>query len=300
MTRSTVLIITPEQTRSVEVSTAWLRWLKPTLTGLTLSTLGLTAGLAALAFHWHTERTQHTQQVSALQQQLSDLGNTTSQELNAKLEEVNTRLAALRQSEKTVADVVQYLQSRGVDVKPVSVEPRNGQPNPAAGGVPPKSAKPAAHLSGRFASDTKTLLQTLQATPLGAPHPGPLSSDFGQRANPFTGRGSETHAGLDFKGDTGETVTVTAQGRVISAKRQGGYGNLVQVQHANGYATAYAHLSRILVKPGQRLKAGDAVGTLGSTGRSTGPHLHYEVTRHGERLDPATFLNLTPAEAPKH
>ena len=91
-----------------------------------------------------------------------------------------------------------------------------------------------------------------------------------------------------------------ARGKVVFAGRQGGYGNLVQVAHAHGYVTAYAHLSRIDVKPGQLLEAGDVVGALGSTGRSTGPHLHYEVQRDGERVDPEHFLSLASPADPVH
>ena len=149
----------------------------------------------------------------------------------------------------------------------------------------------------RFARDAGNLLEVLQSVPLGLPHGGAMSSAFGERANPFTGRGSESHGGLDFKGATGEPVQATASGKVVFAGWQGGYGNVVQVAHAHGYTTLYAHLSRIDVERGQPVTAGDTVGLLGSTGRSTGPHLHYEVQRRGERLDPEQFLALNDAAA---
>ena len=291
MPRSTVLIVTPEQTRALEVDSRWLRWLRPALLSLAVSTLVCGVGLVGTGIYAWSERVQRSDQVALLQQHVNDLSNATSEELSAKLAEVNTRLAALRKSEQMVADVAQYLQARGVNVKSVSIEPRSGQPNPAAGGALPggASVRPG---SGSFANHTQNLLQALQSTPLGMPHLGALTSGFGARANPFTGQGSETHPGLDFKGDTGEPIRSTARGRVLVAARQGGYGNMVQIEHAHGYVTAYAHLSRIDVKPGQWLEAGDVVGALGSTGRSTGPHLHYEVLRGGERQDPEGFLRL--------
>ena len=179
-------------------------------------------------------------------------------------------------------------------VTPVSMEPPKGQPNPAAGGPAPASVRLASPLpyTGSFARDAGNLLDALQSTPLGLPHGGAISSRFGNRPNPFTGQGSELHGGLDFKGNTGEPIQATASGRVSFAGTHNGYGQMVEVTHKHGYRTVYAHLSRIDVKNGQTVQAGDVVGLLGSTGRSTGPHLHYEVQLRGERLDPETFLAL--------
>ena len=85
---------------------------------------------------------------------------------------------------------------------------------------------------------------------------------------------------------------MTADGTVITAGWNGGYGRMVEVQHANGFTTRYAHLSKILVSEGQKLSAGDIVGNVGSSGRSTGPHLHYEVRRNGDALNPARFIKV--------
>ena len=287
MPRSTVLIVTPEHTRSLEIDARWLRWLRPALVGLAVSTVVLGAALLTVSTRYWSEHQSSTQQVADLQQQVTDLRNFTSAEINAKL-------AALRKSEQMVDDVAKYLKARGIDVKPVAIEPRKGVPNPAAGGVLPSIGKPVPY-TGSFARDTESLLQALQNTPLGVPHGGPLSSRFGMRPNPFTGHGAEMHGGLDFKGDVGDPVRCTANGKVVAAKYQSGYGNMVEVAHEHGYVTVYAHLSRISVKPGQWVRAGDVLGALGSTGRSTGPHLHYEVQHGTGRLDPETFLNLSSA-----
>jgi murein DD-endopeptidase MepM/ murein hydrolase activator NlpD len=285
MARSTVLIVSPEQTRSLEVDVWWLRWLRPMLIALAVSTAALGVMLAIVTTRYLNEHINNTRQLNQLRQEVADLRNFTSAEINAKL-------AALNKSERMVSDVAQYLKARGVNVKPVSVEPPKGQPNPAAGGVLPRISKPVPYTDS-FAHDTENLLQALQSTPLGVPHPGPLSSRFGMRPNPFTGQGSEMHGGLDFKGDLGDPVRCTANGKVIVAKSESGYGNLVEVEHEHGYVTVYAHLSHINVKPGQRVHAGDVLGALGSTGRSTGPHLHYEVQHGGKRLNPETFLSLS-------
>jgi murein DD-endopeptidase MepM/ murein hydrolase activator NlpD len=114
-------------------------------------------------------------------------------------------------------------------------------------------------------------------------------SGFGVRADPFTG-GPAMHTGLDFHGETGGPVRVTADGTVTTAGWSGGYGRVVDVDHGNGLSTRYAHLSQIDVRVGQTVKLGQIVGRIGSTGRSTGPHLHYETRVKGEPVDPQKFL----------
>ena len=116
------------------------------------------------------------------------------------------------------------------------------------------------------------------------------TSGFGVRIDPFIGRPA-MHTGLDFRGDTGEAIHVTAGGTVVSAGWSGGYGRMVEVDHGHGLSTRYGHLSEIDVKVGEHVKAGQAVGRLGSTGRSTGPHLHYETRIDGEAVDPTRFLH---------
>lgn len=116
-----------------------------------------------------------------------------------------------------------------------------------------------------------------------------ITSGFGYRADPFSGRAA-FHAGVDFKGPIGAPVHAAAQGRVAFAGRKQGYGNVVEIDHGNGLMTRYAHLSRITVAPGQAVSASDTIGAIGNTGRSTGPHLHFEV-RHGDRaINPRPFL----------
>ncbi|NKB51212.1 MAG: peptidoglycan DD-metalloendopeptidase family protein [Rhizobiaceae bacterium] len=131
-----------------------------------------------------------------------------------------------------------------------------------------------------------------QSLPHGSPTPGKrISSRYGTRKDPFTKRAA-VHGGLDYRARRGTPVRATASGRVIKAKRFGGYGKLVEVDHGDGITTRYAHLSKIRVKLGQRIKKGTRVGDVGSTGRSTGPHLHYEVRRGGRTLNPIHFVRL--------
>ncbi|MFY8047654.1 MAG: M23 family metallopeptidase [Erythrobacter sp.] len=120
-----------------------------------------------------------------------------------------------------------------------------------------------------------------------------ITSGFGYRHDPFNGRAA-MHSGIDFKGAIGSPIFAAAEGRVTFAGLKGGYGNAVEVTHANGMLTRYAHLSRIDVRPGELVAAGATLGGLGSTGRSTGPHLHFEVRVNDRAVNPRPFLETAP------
>ena len=136
------------------------------------------------------------------------------------------------------------------------------------------------------------VMHNVAYTPMGYPHYGSITSGFGHRENPFTGENVESHKGLDIKGSTGDIVKSTASGKVIFAGRRGGYGNCIVINHGNGFQTYYGHLSKILVAEGQQIMLGENIGKVGSTGRSTGPHLHYEIHRNGKAISPRSFLTL--------
>jgi murein DD-endopeptidase MepM/ murein hydrolase activator NlpD len=116
-----------------------------------------------------------------------------------------------------------------------------------------------------------------------------FTSNFGIRSDPFVGT-ARMHAGVDIPGPTGTPIYATADGIVSNADRQGGYGNMVEIDHGKGIATRYGHLSRMMVQPGARVVRGQVIGLMGSTGRSTGPHLHYEVRIDGHAVNPVPFL----------
>ena len=141
-------------------------------------------------------------------------------------------------------------------------------------------------------AQVERLNTAVAAMPLRRPVQGEIdmTSSFGVRVDPFLSRPA-MHTGIDFRGDTGEAIHVTAGGKVVSAGWSGGYGRMVEVDHGNGLATRYGHLSEIDVQVGQTVKAGQTVGRMGSTGRSTGPHLHYETRIDGEAVNPAKFLH---------
>jgi murein DD-endopeptidase MepM/ murein hydrolase activator NlpD len=133
--------------------------------------------------------------------------------------------------------------------------------------------------------------QVLTTVPVRKPVAGEvdMSSPFGVRMDPFLHRPA-MHTGLDLRGDMGEPVHATAGGTVTIAGREGGYGNMVEIKHGHGLATRYGHMSEIDVKVGQHVRIGEVVGKIGSTGRSTGPHLHYETRVDGDAVDPQKFL----------
>ncbi len=135
-----------------------------------------------------------------------------------------------------------------------------------------------------------TLRQIISDLPLSMPiRNADTQSSFGRRIDPFTGH-LAFHSGLDISGPAGTKIHSTADGKVIAAGRNGAYGNAIDIDHGYGIVTRYGHLSKILVKEGQSLKKGDVIGIQGSTGRSTGPHLHYEVRYNGKPMNPKKFL----------
>lgn len=147
-------------------------------------------------------------------------------------------------------------------------------------------------ISDFYDSYLNKIAYNISYTPLGLPFSGSITSTFGHRENPFSGSGVETHKGLDISGPMGAPVKAMAKGEVTFAGPRGGFGNCIMLKHGNGFETLYGHLSKILVRPGQQIEIGQQIGNIGSTGRSTGPHLHYEVHRNGEKINPQSFLTL--------
>lgn len=135
-----------------------------------------------------------------------------------------------------------------------------------------------------------SLKQAIRQLPIANPaNDWVVTSSFGGRKDPFLGS-SAFHSGMDFRAPAGAPIKVAGAGVVIKAEWSGGYGRLVEVDHGGGYTTRYAHMSKILVSEGDTLKIGDVVGEVGSSGRSTGPHLHYEVRKNGASVDPQRFI----------
>ena len=131
----------------------------------------------------------------------------------------------------------------------------------------------------------------LEATPnIWPTSGGEITSSFGSRSNPFTGSGYDYHPGIDIGNDYGAPIYAGASGYVEQAGWYGGYGRYVKINHGYGYETAYGHMSSIAVSDGQYVKKGEIIGYVGSSGYSTGPHLHYEVIINGQDSDPMKLI----------
>ncbi|HWJ76262.1 MAG TPA: M23 family metallopeptidase [Kaistia sp.] len=222
----------------------------------------------------------------------------------ARIAKIETDVDAMEKAqEATVAGLTRSVASRADRI--AAVLKRVGRKAPggrgdddAVGGpfVPlPDDQSPA-----RFALGVKTLsaeLDRLAATrrialslPWDAPLANaPISSGFGARTDPFLGRPA-MHTGVDFRAPTGYSAPAALGGTIIAAGWEGGYGNMVDIDHGNGIVTRYGHLSAIKVKVGQKVAEGQEIGKVGSTGRSTGSHLHYEIRINGKPIDPMTYI----------
>lgn len=146
---------------------------------------------------------------------------------------------------------------------------------------------------GQSLARMSALERSLEGVPQVRPAKTSLSSGFGYRSDPFTRRGA-MHKGLDFRGSLGTPIAAAAKGRVSFVGWRSGYGKTVEIRHGNGLMTRYAHLSSFAVKRGQPVDAGSPIAAMGSTGRSTGPHLHFEVRINGRAVNPRTFLETAP------
>jgi murein DD-endopeptidase MepM/ murein hydrolase activator NlpD len=202
------------------------------------------------------------------------------------------RIASLASgATQTAAEIAAILERSGIELDDALA------PQPDAIGGPYIAPNPDhdfnATLNTLDAALTRleTVRDTARRLPFANPAPGhEITSRFGNRPDPFFG-GLAMHAGIDFRAPTGTEIHATGAGKVVTAALSGGYGNMVEIDHGFGLSTRYGHMSRILVKEGDQIEAGDLLGLSGSTGRSTGPHLHYEVRRGKEAVDPIRFLN---------
>ncbi len=164
---------------------------------------------------------------------------------------------------------------------------------PPAGSIDLRNLMEELKRSAETAEEIRTYLRAQKvlyiATPRGFPVSGNVTSRYGKREDPFD-QSSAFHSGIDISAPQGTPIRATADGVVSFSGRNGGSGNIVVLEHGFGYSTVYAHASRTAVRPNQHVKRGDTIAYVGSTGRSTGPHLHYEVWRNQKCINPEKFL----------
>jgi murein DD-endopeptidase MepM/ murein hydrolase activator NlpD len=200
-----------------------------------------------------------------------------------KLEQLKDRVDAIEDASRRLAEISGVTGNGAADVRGTG-GPSVPMDEVAIAAVEARAAQLEAQL--------KNYEQALRekAIPSIWPVAGEMTDGFGGRSNPFGGSSLEFHPGQDIRAERGTGVVVAATGTVLSAGWQNGYGQMVEVDHGGGLTTRYAHLSKIEVAAGQQLARGDSVGRVGSTGRSTGPHLHYEVRINGEAVNPRAYL----------
>jgi murein DD-endopeptidase MepM/ murein hydrolase activator NlpD len=220
--------------------------------------------------------------------------------LQASLDQVEGRqMAALNAVEDGMESRVRRMRGVFSDLGLDMAQLEAATPRAAMGGpfVPVKLSPSAGAFERQLyrinitRAQVERLNRTLALVPYRKPVIGEVefTSGFGVRSDPFLGRPA-MHTGLDFRAASGDPVRATANGKVASSGWAGGYGRMVEIDHGNGLSTRYGHLSQIDVKVGDQIKIGQVIGEVGSTGRSTGPHLHYETRIDGEAVDPQKFL----------
>lgn len=272
------------QPRVVQIKARYLNSIKLAVAAVLVIIMVLMAAIFRLNSQTVAQSQENTRlhnQIASLQSQID---KTNEEALLMSAEKEGNRSKAVGYIESIQAklkSINTYLSKRGlrsISFKMVNVN--NSKP------------KSDTKLYSEFNKYLDKLVNNIAYVPMGYPRLSSFTSFFGYRGNPFSFGGNEFHPGLDFRGSKGDPVKCTASGSVVYASRAGGYGNCVRIRHANGIETWYGHLSKISVREGQRVTVGDVIGKVGSTGRSTGPHLHYEIRKNGHPVNPKQYLSL--------
>jgi len=236
----------------------------------------------AVAANGGDEKNQR--QIAGAARALSSLSAQQAQTLNAIEMDIDQRTARLK---KAVAEL---------GIRPAAKSARANMTGLGGPFIPYTGAPEDAYMRQIFrvrlaTQEHERLSKELDGLPVLLPVSGPaeITSGFGPRVDPFIKR-LAMHAGVDLRGDAGDAVRASAPGTIVIAERHKAYGLLVEIDHGNGLTTRYAHLSAITVKEGAKVPAGAVVGKIGSTGRSTAPHLHFEVRQNGDPIDPRRYI----------
>jgi len=281
---STIIIVNKnqEQTQAIRVKTKHLKRIKHYIATIVCVILAL-AGTIIYLTSRDTKQEQERQQLLSQIEQLKSKLPAAEAAVLANTSTKNSAQTYIQSIQGKLQKINEYLSKRGL--KGFSTKDIGGDNTAAAKLSDNEKYSLYDEYLGR-------LLNSVAFTPMGYPRLSSITSAFGYRSDPFDGESAELHPGIDFRGAKGDPVHVTADGKVTFTGWKGGYGNCIIVRHKNDFETLYGHLSHINVQEGQPVKTGDVIGKVGSTGRSTGTHLHYEVRKNGRPVNPVKFLTL--------
>ncbi|MFI5138487.1 MAG: M23 family metallopeptidase [Sphingobacteriales bacterium] len=278
---STVIIVNKgnQRTKTIQIKTKHLGRLKHYALGV----LGVIVLLTGAIFYLRAQNQRQEAEEKQLLTQLTKLKNSIPV-TDTLANKGNTAQAYVQGIEGKLQKINNYLKKRGL--KGFSTAAVGGNGNAEA------SKLTDSETYSLYNEYLDRLVHAVAFTPMGYPRISSLTSFFGYRSDPFNSAHAEFHPGIDFRGARGDEARCTANGRVVFAGWYGGYGNCVRIAHTNNFETLYGHLSRITVKVGEDVTVGQKVGEVGSTGHSTGNHLHYEVRKNGKAVNPVSFLTL--------
>jgi len=282
---STIIVVNKnqEQTQAIRVKTKHLKRIKHYIASVVLVVVALVGTIAYLNSKDNDSQLERQKLLTQIAQ-LKGKVSTATALTDAAAVSTSSANSYIQSIQNKLQKINDYLRKRGL--KGFSTNSIGGDKNIASAAM---SDNEKYSLYDEYMSK---LLNSVAFTPMGYPRLSSITSAFGYRSDPFDGESAELHPGIDFRGAKGDPVHVTADGNVVFTGRKGGYGNCIIVQHKNDFETLYGHLSHIDVKEGQSVKTGDVIGKVGSTGRSTGTHLHYEVRKNGKPINPVKFLTL--------
>jgi murein DD-endopeptidase MepM/ murein hydrolase activator NlpD len=273
---STVLVVGTNkgETKSLRIKTKHINRIKQYAFTICLTVLLLTAGIVFLSLEVSKikeERAAYTREIAHLKTQIPVASDTLQaqnyiQNIEDKLKKIN-----------------QYLTKRGI--QGFSVKDVGGNDGPATSLSPEETY-------AVYNDRLDDILAGVAFTPIGYPSNYGINSRYGYRSDPMRRGRVEFHSGIDFKGRKGDPVKSTADGKVIIAGWFQGYGKCVKIRHKNNLETLYGHLSKVNVEVGQMVSTGQVIGKVGSTGHSTGNHLHYEVRKNGKPVNPGSYLTF--------
>ncbi len=238
-----------------------------------------------------SERDELREQISSLEETIDEL-KAAELEVLDKVKSLSSK--ELNKIKGVFSDINKPLKRKGLYFNPLA----NSKKKNSKGGpyIPQKNKVKDKNLNEKVSDifqnvdDTLYYKEVIKSVPIGKPVWSYwVTSQYGKRTDPFK-KTKATHKGVDLASRTGNKINIRAKGKVTRAEYAGGYGNLVVVDHGNGFQTKYAHLNKIYVKKGAYLEIGDTIGEVGTTGRSTGPHLHYEILFQGRDVDPLPFI----------